>query len=120
MKKVEIKNYLQFICACLPTVKEFYRGEIKGINAYEQIIPLALTHYENDDYGFNAINENLLSQINVNRFYSKELDLPMHSSGSFYTALTDLDFIYTELTDMDEAEIDEMVSEYEYIFNLIK
>lgn len=96
---IEIKN-------CIPDLLNFYQGKITGTELYDIIVkktPSLQVDYKDAYLDF-------LSQINEPKKIG-EWTLPISSSGSFYTAFIDLDWIYN-LDELTEEQCDELIADF--------
>lgn len=100
----EIKNQLDESARILPDIAKYYNDEITGDELFNRI--MKQVHFLNTDWP--EAFEEFVSQVKSEKVFSQTKQLPVRSSGSFYTAWTDLDY-FLEYDGITDEEGDELV-----------
>ena len=101
----EAEQDVKEIISLKSSFEEFYNQQITGEELHKIIIQkskISLKHYPDSFLDF-------ISQINKPLLFGP-WTLPKHSSGSFFTAFTDIDWIYEQ--NFNQQQIEELLKLY--------
>jgi len=101
------KKQLDEIKSCIPDLNDFYNKNINGDTLYSIIVKQTPTLQIDSKEAYL----DFLNQINDSKKFDISWTLPKSSSGSFYTAFTDLDWVY-EVEGLSSKEADKLINDF--------
>lgn len=100
------KKQLDEIKSCIPDLNDFYNKNINGDTLYSIIVKKTPT-LQSEGLGYVEF----VKQINDSKKFDISWTLPKSSSGSFYTAFTDLDWVY-EVEGLTSKEAEKLINDF--------